>query len=837
VANVVEIIVTGKNLTKPEFEAAARDARGLGQKTGENFTTGIGEQVKQELPAKVEAPLEDSGRRGGEKSGKAAGEGFNVGMAPLILGAFTAAAAVGPAAILGGMATAVVGLGALILRSNADIQAEYKTLAGDVSSVMQSAVAPLAPAIQAAMVTADESISRIGPELAKIFTDVTPDVGQLATGIEQLVSHALPGIEAGLNGSRGMVADLSGSLAGLGDNIGRTFSNLTENSQQTGRALANVVDLVGNLTATLGKLTGDLAATGAGLVNGLVPALDGVLHAVQAISSPALVGGVVGAFGAMKLDPAISGGLTKASEGLLSVGAKAEEAGGLVGKFSGAALKSAGALSTAADVMGGPWGIAIGAGIGLLGGLIGSMDKTIATASDFTAAIAADNGAVGANTTAIIQQKLASVDLSGVMKDLGVSQATLIEYAAGEAGAQKTVTDAYNAKTTALDKTAGSVEHYGKVNSVTNNQSQIELNTLAQTKSKIDQVTAAVADAIAQQNAQSQAYLAATKSAGIFAGMVDTATTALQTQATQAGITTVASLQLGGGQDQLSQDLANTVTQYQLAAAGASGYNTVLSALNGTTNTLLSTEAGFTVALDGVTTAVKSNGDSLDVNNDKGAKNIQTFTQIASAAQKAADAVYQNEVQTKGATTAYNDANAKLAAEKQAFIDAAEKAGFNKDAVKALADELYQLPPNITVNADVSPALQDLNGLIQRIDNSSGTVQIYGSTGGRALGAQAHGGVVGGIGSAASGGVRGALTLVGEQGPEIVDLPFGATVRSNPDSMAALAGGAGRGGGGVLQLEWVGNSADPLFQLLRNGIRVKYGSDPKSVQKALGQTF
>ncbi|MGW1808247.1 phage tail tape measure protein [Streptomyces sp. NPDC002078] len=49
----------------------------------------------------------------------------------------------------------------------------------------------------------------------------------------------------------------------------------------------------------------------------------------------------------------------------------------------------------------------------------------------------------------------------------------------------------------------------------------------------------------------------------------------------------------------------------------------------------------------------------------------------------------------------------------------------------------------------------------------------------RALGHKAAGGVVG---MAASGGLRSSLTWVGEQGPELLDLPAGSRVFSNPDS-------------------------------------------------------
>lgn len=92
-----------------------------------------------------------------------------------------------------------------------------------------------------------------------------------------------------------------------------------------------------------------------------------------------------------------------------------------------------------------------------------------------------------------------------------------------------------------------------------------------------------------------------------------------------------------------------------------------------------------------------------------------------------------------------------------------------------------------------------------------------------------HGGIVG---HAAEGGPRSNTVMVGEHGPELVNLPAGSRVRSNSDTRAALAGG---GGVQKLQIEWVGGQAgDEFFRWLKKNIRIRVGSGPNSVQKALG---
>lgn len=98
----------------------------------------------------------------------------------------------------------------------------------------------------------------------------------------------------------------------------------------------------------------------------------------------------------------------------------------------------------------------------------------------------------------------------------------------------------------------------------------------------------------------------------------------------------------------------------------------------------------------------------------------------------------------------------------------------------------------------------------------------------------AHGGEVG---AAASGGPRGGLTMVGEQGPELVRLPFGSTVHSNPDTNRMLSSGSGSGGGHqYLELVITGGDQE-LVTLMRKIVRLRGGSGPTSVQQALGQSF
>lgn len=90
----------------------------------------------------------------------------------------------------------------------------------------------------------------------------------------------------------------------------------------------------------------------------------------------------------------------------------------------------------------------------------------------------------------------------------------------------------------------------------------------------------------------------------------------------------------------------------------------------------------------------------------------------------------------------------------------------------------------------------------------------------------AHGGIRG----AATGGLRGGMTLVGEHGPEIINLAPGSHVRSNSDTRRLLGGAGGTApGGGTFLFKSSGRRVDDLLlEILREAIHQR-GGDPVQV--------
>jgi len=789
---------------------------------------------------KADKALDDVG-----KKAKQTGQDAANGLSPLLMGAFVTAASAGPGLLLAGTATAVLGVGALITKSNANLQAGYQQLGQDASQAITQATAPLIPQLQGAITVLDQGIGQTGDELKGAFAAAAPEAQDMARGVLDLVDNALPGLETGVKAIAPYSGQIAADFGKIGTGASGFLSGLAGGAGGGMQGLNAIVDTASHLLTDVGQIAGALS-------NGLGPAL----HDVETVAVP-VAGALTDAI------DAIPPGEVRAAADAVTVLFAAFQIGKLTGavqegqsflQFLGLAKTEAAAAATEVEALG-VAEEATAAKTGLMAGA-GALGSKAITGLGSAASVATGPLGLIVLGAGMLGDKLGQ--LAGVGRAVGPSiegWTSLLQDAANGSGeAQDQVTQLAHAVTSMpFDlgaKSIGNLDSALAQLQATDPQSaatefyQIQQALEAQGKSADDvtklfpQYTKVLADAKNTTVSYASAASAALSPAQSFTQALIGQQQKLADQADKAGVSAVAAISLGGAQSYLNGLMGDSVSSYTLATGAAGGYQSVLTALNGTTSSLLASEAGFTIALDGVAKAAEANGHSLDVNNDKGAQNIQTFTGLADSAQKAAVAVYQNEVQTQGANKAFADANTKLEQEKNAFIAAADKAGFNKQQVQALADELFKLPSDIKVdvNANTSPAWGAVRGLLNNIDNSQAYVQVYatgGNPGGKAYLPNAHGGIIGGIGAAATGGVHGTLTKINEQGEEMVRLPSGSMVMSHPDTMREIGRRQDSGGGSSrLQIEWVGgNAGDEFLAWLRGNIRIRGGD----VQTVLGR--
>jgi len=868
--NKIEIVVTGKNLTKPEFDAAVRDARSTGERIGTELSKGVEDKIEDAIPpafqdtfrkakepasksgtetgvaftqaltaslsgkiqdissgngalagtafaakfsdtakkgitagavtqalgpAGVEALAKTEGDRSGlnftqafegrvrqqmpsllppvdeqkEKAkGAAAGDAASKGMSPLLIGAFTAAGTVGPAALLAGAATATIGIAALVAKSNQQISGDYQTLGQQVEATMTGAVGQIVPQIDAGVKTLEQGVTTLTPQIDQLFAVAGPDAEQFASGLVQLAQGALPGIVSGVKDFAPEMHDVAADAGKIGQGLGGFVDKL-------GGAGGAVIGL-NALTKALSQILPDVGEITADVSNGLGPALRDVLtvatplanvltdvvHAVPPGEIELAAVAVTALYAAFKI-----GTLTKiVAEGTTFVqflrGATvateaetvatvelgvAEEATaaktGILATAQAAATASTSALSAAAGAATGPWGL-------LAGALFVASDQV------------SKHTAVKLNLFSVIS----------------------------------TLNKAYNTHATAVGDAGKAIEGIaGHFTSATQ---------------KADDLTAALTTQREQVSGNAQ-------------------TTATST---------LAALDATDGQSKLTQQLYQSLTGYSAATTGASAYGSALTALNGTTQTVDDAQNSLAQQMLNAKTSFAQNKYSMDLNTQAGIDNRDALSAAAKAITQLGISQYQ-------ATGSIGNANDVIQAQINQFVANTGATGKNKDAIYAYLESLAKIPPNVStdVNLNTSGAFGQLANLLETINTSSGVVHVYESTSGvvtnssfgRGFGAKASGGVVG----AFSGMVRGGRTLVGEYGAEVVDLPMGSTVHSNPDTQRMLS----EGGGGSpmrVQFELVGSS-DPvlsgLWEALRKHIRVRGGNGSNSVQKALGQPF
>jgi hypothetical protein len=614
---------------------------------------------------------------------------------------------------------------------------------------------------------------------------------------------------------------LGGFFAALGSGASGGMVGFTALATVVEKLLPDIGSLVAALSNGLGPALHDIAAVALPVASGLVAVVNAFPpNVIRAAADAALA--LFLAFKAASLAGLVAEGTTFI--GFLKAAAAGEIA--LTGE-TGILAKSMTGLGAAVDIALGPVGLLVG-GLGLLA--IAGHDATLATSGLKTAnagaGVSSSDLAAGLQSAAGGSKQAAdSISMYvGTLKELKGSGASTTDAMAS--------LDQQLARLELTDKTAGAKEYSAVLKDLGLNAAQ-GAAAFPQYAGAIMSYSGAVdGAAVATQHYADNTATALTPALRLISA-VTSSQTQLTTQATAAGLAAVAALSFADAQDTLNTRISGAVSQYTLASGAAKAFQSAEDALFGKYADYSQAQATFTTDLGNTAKALKGGKDAADLNTAAGAANFTALNQLYTAAQNVADALIKQGGSAR-------DATVSLQHNAQTIDDLARKAGFTKDQVRKLNIELFGVPTvkQITFTANTGPAVQALNGLIQRINSSSGTVQVYATAanpaGGKALGGQAHGGIAG---AAAAGGPRSNLTWVGEHGPELIPLRPGTMVHSNPDSMR-MAAEAGRGGGGwdgVVRLEVTGD--DLIAQWIRNHVRVVAGNAADSVQKAFGQAF
>lgn len=253
--------------------------------------------------------------------------------------------------------------------------------------------------------------------------------------------------------------------------------------------------------------------------------------------------------------------------------------------------------------------------------------------------------------------------------------------------------------------------------------------------------------------------------------------------------------------------------------ASADGLRGAIQALNDVQRQGLGGMIGFEAAIDSASKAAKENagslnmvGGKLDLNSEKSRTAASALQDLAQKTDEAAGAARESGESWETVNGIYDRGRKEL-------IKSAMQMGLTRAEAEKLAEQILQIPDKETrfkgdvedLRRKVSIAkdrirsvprsrqsrlllnIRDVESSVRRAKKSiasvkSKSVTIHANYVATSTGSafsvgksrRATGGVVGG--HAQGGGPRSALTLVGEEGPELVNLPFGSMVRSNADT-------------------------------------------------------
>ena len=325
--------------------------------------------------------------------------------------------------------------------------------------------------------------------------------------------------------------------------------------------------------------------------------------------------------------------------------------------------------------------------------------------------------------------------------------------------------------------------------------------------------------------------------------------------------------------------------------ASADGLRGAIQALNDVQRQGLGGMIGFEAAIDSASKAAKENagslnmvGGKLDLNSEKSRTAATALQDLAQKTDEAAGAARESGESWETVNGIYDRGRKEL-------IKSAMQMGLTKTEAEKLAEQILQIPDKTArFKGDVEDLRRKANAAKDKIKSvprskwsrlrlnvgevessvrrakrsiasvKSKSVTIHAnyvatSTGSPlsvAKNRRATGGVVGG--HAQGGGPRSALTLVGEEGPELVNLPFGSMVRSNADTRRMLRsrpwwenspGGAAlqqrqrqenrSAGQPIVIHQTITLDGKVLAQQIFDPLRSKIGNLGGNVQKALGR--
>lgn len=214
--------------------------------------------------------------------------------------------------------------------------------------------------------------------------------------------------------------------------------------------------------------------------------------------------------------------------------------------------------------------------------------------------------------------------------------------------------------------------------------------------------------------------------------------------------------------DKELKKLVDTLMDYEKQLKDA---DSAIGDLMESTNGIADADADWNKSLRDLTGAVKENGTTVDVWTEAGNKNREALNGVIEAGGKWLAKIYEQE----GASQSFSRTSDNIRA---SIVETMRQLGFGDAEIAKYTDLWNQVPAYIETNVAIKYRITTIQELMQEMDKT---------------GFLADGGTV-----------NTPFQIVGEQGPELVQLPMGSRVYSNSDSQRMLSGSGSGGSGGAI---------------------------------------
>jgi len=383
-----------------------------------------------------------------------------------------AAAPLAGGAVIGGLGAAFIGVAALAVKSNAEVQASYKTLWADVVTETKAGANQIIPQIVAAGQMLDNEMRALGPQIKQAFAAAGPDVVALSQGVGDFAHNIMPGVTQAMQQSLPVFVGVETAAGRLGQTAGNAFASMSQHSQAYGRDVVSASAIVdGAMTGAVGLVNAlgevwarnadaidssvtNLGGSISGLATGAVPALSVGLGTIANAASVVFgvfdsIGPVLGTVGGLALvawasfkgAALVATGVKALGVGVADMGMKMQSAtakslvaGTAIEGFGRKAAVAGLGVSTVADKIAGPLSLVLVGGISLWSMFSSSTadsatstEKMTQATDDLTSALAASHGAITQNVIDQLRGQDAFKAAADPLKQLGISQQQFID--------------------------------------------------------------------------------------------------------------------------------------------------------------------------------------------------------------------------------------------------------------------------------------------------------------------------------------------------------------------------------------------------------------------------